>query len=250
VPHLADDKRLRVQLTQGLSRRYVLQLEYGRPATYQSLWLESSRPRIKIMLQHVMNVSTPKRGGEVRGRVVDELARPVAAARVKLGPYTTDSLADGTYLFRDLPRGEYDLALDESHLPADYAWDGRQQRLAVLPSSRLQLDLVVTPLNAIHGRVFADRNANGRFDEGEAVSGVVLRVQDRATMTDRDGAYSFYNLWPGAYVIRLDAARLAAGLEAAWATELAVTLVDGRPVTGADFLVAGKAKAIIWKEIR
>src|SRR5262249_5074720 len=151
--------------------------------TFQSLLFESDRPRFKIMLNRVMNVPTPRRGGRVSGRVVDELGRSVAGARVKLGPYFVDADAHGVYSFRDLQRGDYDLSLDENHLPADYAWDGRGQRLTVSPSSRLDLDLVVAPLNAIHGRVYIDRNANGRFDEGEGVNGVVLRLEDHATMT-------------------------------------------------------------------
>ena len=250
VPHLLDSTRLRAQLTQALGSRYALEVEYGRPSAFQSLSFEADRPRIKLMLHRIVNVSTARRGGEVRGRVVDELGRPVSSARVTLGPYAADTSVDGAFVFRDLPRGEYDLALDDSHLPADYAWDGRRQRLTVMVSSRLQLDLIVTPLNSIHGRVYADRNGNGRFDNGEAVEGAVMRLQDRVTTTDRDGAYSFYNLWPGHYVIRLDAGRLPEGVEAAGAIDRAVTLEDGRPVTEADFVVIAKAKPIVWKEIK
>lgn len=250
VPHVSDAARLRAQLTQALGSRYALQVDYGRLSSYQAISFASDRPRFKIMLHRVLNVPTPKRGGEVRGRVIDELGRPVSSARVKLGPYMADTGEDGGFEFRNLSRGDYELALDETRLPADYAWDGRGQRLSVLLSSHVHVDLVVAPLNAIHGRVYADRNGNGRFDDGEAVAGAVLHLQDRVTTTDPDGAYSFYNLWPGNYVIRLDAERLPAGIEARGSTDRAVTLEDGRPVTGADFVVTAKTKPIIWRDIK
>ena len=98
-------------------------------------------------------------------------------------------------------------------------------------------------MNAIHGRVYVDRNSNGRYDAGEAVAHAVLQVGDRVTATDTNGAYSFYNLWPNAYVVRLTnlPSEFLPGI-----AELSVTLLDGAPVTGADFRVIVRDKPVIW----
>src|SRR5207244_1791700 len=133
-------------------------------------------------------------------------------------------------------------------LPADYAWDGRRRTLAITSSSHETIDLLVAPLNTIHGRVYCDRNANGRFDAGEGVEGAVVRLNDGVTATDHDGAYSFFNVWPGAYEIQLDTDHMPAAFAASTSTSLRVTLRDDGPVTGADFLVIEKTKPIIWRE--
>jgi hypothetical protein len=108
----------------------------------------------------------------------------------------------------------------------------------------------VSPLNAIHGRVYCDRNGNGRFDNGEAVEGAVVFLGDRVTATDTTGAYDFFNVPLGAHSLRLDAARLPSSFAPAAQVSLDVELTDARPVTGADFLVTARTKPVVWKEIR
>ena len=89
------------------------------------------------------------------GRVLDDAGRPVLGAGVKLGPYTAETDASGAYAFRYVPAGGYDLGLDRNALPADVAWDGREERLTLAVRSRISADLHVAPLNSIHGRVYA-----------------------------------------------------------------------------------------------
>ena len=64
--------------------------------------------------------------------------------------------------------------------------------------------------------------------------------------TDANGAYSFFNLWPGDYVLRLTNVppEFLPG-----ASELSVTLLDGAPVVGADFRVLAKEKMVIWASV-
>jgi hypothetical protein len=249
VPQLFDTRRLQVRFTQTLPSGFAVVAEYGRLSAFQDLVNTLDRSRIKVMLRKGWTVATPAAGGEVQGRVADETGRAVAGARVKLGEFTADTDAVGVYAFKHLPRGRYDLALDAGFLPADYAWDGREVQLAVTPSSHEHADLLVAPLNAIHGRVYADRNKNGRFDVGEGVAGVVVHLDDQVTVTDSQGAYSFYNLPPGPYLLRLDRERLPTSFELTGSTDLPAALGDDRPVTGADFLVQPRVKPIIWREI-
>jgi hypothetical protein len=244
-PDIRDPQRFQAYLHQELPHGLAVQADYGRLSTYQPVLLEHDRSRFKVMLLKSFGIATPARGAEVSGRVLDNTGRGVAGARVKLGPYTTDTAAAGGYSFRHVPRGEYDLSLDPQLLPADFAWDGRSERVSVTPSKpRIAQNLHVTPLNSIHGRVYVDRNSNDRFDDGEGVAGVVVQVGDRLTVTDLDGAYSVYNLWPASYVVRLGA--LPSDFEAS-TLEQAVTLRDDAPVTGANFRVRPRVKPIIWQ---
>ena len=244
VPDLRNADRFQAYLRQELPGRFALQADYGRLSAYQPVTRDLDRPRMKLMLFKTVDIATPARGVLVAGRVIDSAGRGVAGARVKLGPYSADAGVDGRYVLRHVPRGEYDLSLDPGYLPADFAWDGHRERVSAGASGTVRADLRVTPLNAIHGRVFADINANGQVDPGEAVEGAVLRVGEHLTMTGADGAYALYNVWPGAYVVRME--RLPASYEAT-DTDRPVLLRDGAPATGVDFRVSRRAKRVIWE---
>jgi hypothetical protein len=247
VPDVRNTERWRAYFRQELPARFAVQADYGRLSAFQSIPTALDRSRFKLMLFKTLDVATPARGAEVSGRVVDDAGRGVAGAGVKLGPYSTESDATGAYRFRYLPAGPYELAIDRHLLPADVAWDGRVERLELTARSRVKTDLRVAPLNAVHGRVYCDRNNNGRFDAGEAVHGAVLQLDDRMTATDQNGAYTFFNLWPAAYAVRLVEQKLPEALTAV-DTELMVTLGDNGPVTGADFRVVQRVKPVIWTE--
>ena len=250
VSQAMDTDRVRVVLEQGLPRRFSVLAEYGRPSAYQSIQYGAEAPRFRLMLRRSFDVATPAGGGTVSGVVLDYIGRPVAGARVRLGSYSTDTSADGKYLFSHVPPGDHELMLDPDFLPADYAWDGRARRITVRSSSRSLQDLVVAPLNAIRGRVFADRDGNGRFTDGEGIVGVVVRLGDRVTATNADGAYDFYNVMPGSHVVELETSKLPSGFNAGDRTRVAVELRDDRPSNGIDFVVIATTKPVIWRTIK
>jgi hypothetical protein len=246
IPDVRNSARWRGYFRQELPARFAVQADYGRLSAFQSIANELDRSRFKVMLFRTWDVATPARGASVSGRVLDDAGRPVRGAGVKLGPYTAETDGSGGYSFRYVPAGAYDLGLDRNALPADVAWDGREERMTLAAGSRVTANLHVTPLNAIHGRVYCDRNANGRFDRGEGVPGAVLRLQDRITATDPDGSYTFSNLWPATYSVLLDAARLPTEVSANGASSLTIVLDDGGPATGADFRLTIKTKPVLW----
>lgn len=246
IPDLQDAERWRGYFRQELPARFAVQADYGRLSAFQTIPNELDRSRFKVMLFRTWDLATPARGASVTGRVVDDAGRPVAGAGVKLGPYTAEADLKGNYAFRYVPSGAYDLGLDRNTLPADVAWDGRDERLTLATATRVAADLRVAPLNAVHGRVYCDDNENGRFDRGEGVGGAALRLGDRATSTDRDGAYTFSNLWPATYEVSLDVDRLSKDLNLSGPARLAVTLSDDGPATGADFRLIKKVKPILW----
>jgi len=250
VSQAIDADRIRIALEQGLPRRFSLLAEYGRPSAYQSIQFGAEAPRFRLMLRRQFDVTTPAAGGTVSGLVLDYIGRPVAGARVRLGGYSTESGADGRYQFAHVPSGDFELALDPDFLPADYAWDGRGRRVSIRSSSRSLQDLVVAPLNAIRGRVFADRDGNGRYDTGEGVAGAVVRIGGRVTATNAEGAYDFYNLMPGLHVVELETAKLPPGFDSGERTRVSVELREDRPSNGIDFVVVATSKPVIWRSIK
>jgi hypothetical protein len=243
VPDLRNAKRFQGYIRQELPGRFALQADYGRISAFQSVARELDRSRLKVMLFKTLDFATPAGGATVAGRVLDHSGGAVAGARVKLGRYTADSGTDGGYRFSHVPAGEYELGLEPHLLPADFAWDGRRHPVVLRSTASVRADLKVTPLNAIHGRVYADRNSNGRFDSGEAVAGAAIRVGDRLTASDRDGGYSFYNLWPGPYLVELQSVPMGFDKNI---PPKSVILSDGGPVTGADLIIVAKDKPIVW----
>ena len=246
-PGVSNRDHLQVYFRQGLPQRLAFQIDYGRVSAYQSIVRELDRMRFKVMLLKTVDVKTPVRGATVTGRVLDTSGHGVAGARVKLGPYTADTNAAGVYELAHMPRGEYDLSLEPYLLPADFAWDGRGERIEVGSGGTCRADLKVTPLNAIHGRVYVDRNRNHRFDAGEGVAGAVLVAGDRLTATDQEGAYGFYNVLPDTYEIQLRTVPPEYDPET---RNLTVTLQDGSPVTKVDFRLTKREKPIVWENSR
>ncbi|PWT80410.1 MAG: hypothetical protein C5B57_12290 [Blastocatellia bacterium] len=247
-PDFLDPTQFRLHLAQQLPRRFALVAEYGRLSAFQSVpTFDGERSRLKVLVRKTWDVATPAAGADVRGRVVDQLGWPVAGTIVRLGPYHVMSDDRGQYAFEHLPSGELELSLDPDTIPANYVSDGNTSRLSVTRTSRHVVDLVVVPLNAIRGRVYSDLNQNGKYDVGEQVSSVVIRLGDRATTTDSDGTYGFYNLEPGEYEVRIDLTRLSPEYEPASRTEIAVTLSPERAATGTDFQLARKQRKVIMQ---
>ena len=244
--------RIRVRVSQKLRRDLTLITEVGRFSAFQAPLVagDAFPSRLKVFVRKDWNVGTPARGGRVAGRIVDQLGTGVAGAVVKLGPYRTTTSATGGYRFERVPRGTYTLALDADHLPASYAARDAERRVTVRPGQDVSHDFVLAPLNAVHGRVYADRNDNGQCDEGEAVSGAVLRLSDRLTASGTDGRYAFYNLAPGSYRVEVLADRLPPEYELRTPPAFDVVLEAGRPAHAADVRLVVKRKSIrfqTWK---
>jgi hypothetical protein len=250
VPDISDPQRLRARVTRVLSPTLRLEVQYGRLSAFQMTSPSvGEHSRVMITIRKTWQVTSPSRGGEVRGRAIDQAGQPVSGALVRLGPYSAITDAAGAYGFTRVPDGAFALALDKNKLPVAYASDEAPRALTVTGRSREDIDLQVIPLSAIRGRVYIDRNGNGRFDEGEGVRNAVVAVDGRVTATSVTGSYAFYNQPPGRYTIRLDAQRLPKGLAPASPAELVVELTVDQPLVGVDFQVAARDMPIIMSEL-
>jgi hypothetical protein len=249
-PNLAEPTQFRMQLAQALPKRFSILAEYGRLSPFQSVTtFDSERSRFKLMLRKTYDVSTPAVGGHIGGHVIDTQGFPVPGIGVRLGPYRTVSDTQGRYAFARLPRGEYELSLDDETIPASYAPGTAKRRLTVIRATHAILDLVVVPLNAIHGHVYCDLNQNGQLDSGEELPSVALRMGDRTTATDQHGAYTFGNVAPGEYSVGLIVELIPALYEAAAPAGLVVKLGADRPAIGIDFRLVRKQKKLVLQEL-
>jgi hypothetical protein len=249
-PDFSERDRFRARVTHRLSPTLHLEAQYGRLSAFQlTRASEGEQSRVMVTIRKTWQLQSPARGGEVRGRAIDQAGQPVSGALVRLGPYSAITDAAGHYAFTRVPDGQFDLALDRNKLPASYALDEKARPLTVTRGSRKHLDLQVIPLNAIRGRVYLDRNHNGRYDEGEGIPNAVIAVNASVTATTANGSYAFYNQPPGRYTIRLDVQRLPKGLAPASRTELGAELTPDDPLIGLDFTVEKKDMPVIMREI-
>jgi hypothetical protein len=244
--------RVRVRVSQKLRRELSLVAEIGRFSAFQAplVATDAFPSRFKLFVRKEWNVSSPARGSRVSGRVVDQLGTGVAGAVVRLGSYRTTTTRTGGYTFERVPRGTYSLALDSDHLPASYAARDAERRVAARHGHDVTEHFVVAPLNAIHGRVYADDNNNGQFDAGEELAGVILRVSDRLTSSGTDGRYAFYNLPPGSFQVNVLVDRLPPEYELATPASFRVVLEAGQPAHAADVRVIRKRKRILFQSAR
>jgi len=249
-PNVSDPQRFRARVTQRLSPTLLFEAQYGRLSAFQMTRASAGeQSRVMLTIRKTWMIQTPARGGDIRGRALDQAGYPVADALVRLGPYSAITDDAGDYQFSRVPDGQYDLALDPNKLPAAYAWDEAPRPFTVTRGTREHADMQVIPLSSIRGRVYIDRNHNDRFDMEEGVANAVVALNGSVTATSATGSYAFYNQPPGRYTIRLDVPHLAKGLAPVSPAAIEVELTAVRPLLGIDFVVEKKDMPILMQTL-
>ncbi len=250
-PDVLNPQRLRARVTRQLSPRTSFEVQYGMLSAFQltRFSTEDERPTFMVTVTKVWDVHTPARGGVVSGRVVDQAQRPVPEVPVMLGDYRTVTDDNGRYQFSRVPAGRLDVSLDKERLPVSYATEDAPHTVVLSAHSSEVVNFELMPLNTIRGRVYVDRNRNNAFDSGEGVAGIPITIGSWVTATDDTGAFAFYNQPPGTYVVKLDVAHMPTTLAPASDTELDVELLPERPLTGLEFKVQPKQRAVIMQTL-
>jgi len=248
-PNITDTDLLRLRLEHQWADGMSLLLDYGRLAPYQSVKDVFGKRGYMIMLRKTWPTWVPARGGKVSGRVLDQLGQPVNSITVRLGPYTAVSDKRGQYSFEAVPSGTYPIAIASESVPADYKVTTEKQELKVNRDSRHDVTLSLIPLGCITGRVYVDRDNNGRYDPGEEVRNVAVCVDNRATATGKEGRFAFYNLDPGHYAVRIAVEVLDKRYAPKGVSQLEVELRPQESITDVEFRLQERKKPILFVDI-
>lgn len=202
-----------------------------------------------ITLCKSFSFDTPTRGGTIYGKVKDTLGNPIPQVKIKAENYQVITNKEGEYEFKDIPPGDYEVSIVRETVPDRYQVEKVSQSISLKLGRKNEINFKLIPLSSLIGFIYEDRNKNGKCNPGEGIPGVVLWVDDRITASDSKGAYGFYNLPPGVYMIYLDLERLPDGYEVEGETEKYIEMVSYKPVTGIDFNLKTKKKKIIFQQI-
>ena len=167
---------------------------------------------------------------------------------------TTTTAGDGNYSFNNLGAGSYTVRV--SGLPAgvtetfdlDGVASANQATFSLAAGqNRTDVDFGYRYNGSVGDRVWLDSNGNGAQDAGEAgINGATVELLDGAnnvvasTTTSGDGNYTFNNLAPGSYTVRVSG--LPAGVAATYdldgvasANQATFSLAAGQNRTDVDF---------------
>jgi hypothetical protein len=145
----------------------------------------------------------------------------------------------GEYIFRNVPPGHYSIEIDSESLPADYGSDQKATALNLTGRNQNVVDFRVIPLRTVSGRVVWDKES-GQPGKTSGVPTIVVMLDDFATTTSADGAFTFYNVEPGKHRIRIDVVRLPKKTSPVGQTELLAELTPDRSISNLVFTLAKK----------
>jgi hypothetical protein len=169
-------------------------------------------------------------------------AGAAASIPVRLdGARTVFSGADGHYVFGNVAEGAHLVALDLESLPADFdPGAASDSRIVVHPHRTARADFEVLPLGAVSGRITGP--------EGAAVDGIVVRIAPggRYAISNKEGAFTFYNLREGDYELSVDPQSLPEGAELQGPVSAGAVLRSGAsaPAVQFQFVVVNKQKPV------
>ncbi|HYU35267.1 MAG TPA: hypothetical protein VEW48_24200 [Thermoanaerobaculia bacterium] len=247
-PSAPADDPLRVRLTQDLPRGFSLFAEFGRFYSFQDAGGWADQPRFKLQVGRIMQIGTPAGGGLVTGRVASPMGPAPAGTVVELGPYRTVTADDGSYAIPHVPRGQYEARIPEDALPASWAARGARG-VEIKGRDRAEIDLELVPLGHVRGRVWEDRDGDGRPSPDEGVGRVVVLLGDRATSTEADGSFGFFNLSSGSYRLEIDPAHLPQGFILAAPSRMDLGLPPGSSLDNVALRVMRKQRPIIFQDL-
>ena len=155
----------------------------------------------------------------------------------------------GYYQFSRMEVGRHLVTLDVRRIPADYSIISPEKmwvEVKLRETARVNFQLIAA--GRMEGRVINDLNGNGKFDPGEkGVSNVLVLLEpgNNNAYTDEDGKFTFENILPGAYKMKLDPATLPEDSVYTSPEELQFEVPVGGELKDINFLIYVKPRPII-----
>ena len=246
----------RVTASLALPRQTSVQLSYTNSQQGGTLLLSV---RGSLFRRHNSNtllgssVAEANSFAQVRGRVYQDVDlngvfdeatdKPLANVKVMVDAsryIVTD--AQGRYNFDTVTPGGHAISLDLLSVRADLTLlSGGAQNAALRPGKETSMDFRLVRTGRLHGRVWLDANANGKFDEGETPLADVRVVteKERDTLTDADGFYTIGDLAPGEHRVTIDETTLPERT-IVLAGSLTFQVYAGRETSDADLTVCDR----------
>ncbi len=196
--------------------------------------------RFKLTLSRVFDLT----GNKVEGLVFLDLNRNGRQERGEPGlsgitvktstgqRATTD--ARGRYVIPNIQNGRTTVQLDLASLSAEYSLLGPGEKTVPLGGWRSQqVSFPLSALGGVRGRVFFDRNKNGRYDpDDHGISGVTVMLMPSGltTISNGEGTFRFSNVPIGDQQLIIDTVSLLAEYEPLSNQPVAVTVRQGEIV--------------------
>lgn len=123
---------------------------------------------------------------------------------------TVKSDKNGHFAVSSIPVGTHQISLDLSKVPASYEAAREKTELLIKKGKTDKVYLTVIPVGLLAGQVILDFNENGAPDKDEHVlTGIQVNLfkEDkliRREYTNSKGVFTFDNLRPGTYIIKVD----------------------------------------------
>jgi hypothetical protein len=159
----------------------------------------------------------------------------------------TDS--KGSYQFPRVESGSHVVNLDVKRIPADYSIISPEKiKIEVKFRETLKVNFQLIKAGRIEGRVINDLNANGKFDPNEkGIPDVLVLLQpgDNNTYTEEDGKFTFENILPGEYTLKLDPNTLSKDAVFTSPSDLKLKLPVGGDLKDMDFMIHIKPRPIM-----
>jgi len=142
-------------------------------------------------------MDSSNRKAVIRGKVFDETGKPWGGVSVSCGYMETLTLFDGSYSFKELPQGTYEVAASLEGYNTD------SKKVTVLEGEEVTLDLSLEPATGsgrIWGHVVSE--ATGRPVASGGTVFIRRQTSNMATpINPLNGLYEFRGLPPGTYVL-------------------------------------------------
>gem|GEM_PF-2636678 len=160
---------------------------------------------------------------------------------------------NGHYAFPRVAPGWHTLTMEVKNIPIRFNLRGGET---------IKTEVKVRETNAVHfilvesarlrGRIILDENGNGKLDgEEKGIPDVLVYLDDGDvnTYTDHDGFYTFDNLDPGTYTVKIDAGTLPANHSFTSPREFTIAFMPGDNLQNYDFLIQITKRPVIFQRI-